>query len=95
MCRLFFAWFHTTSSLVTLSLLAIILIVELQTDRILRSYGYQLVGNGRWQSMTLKKLKKVGRGGKRKAAAVQQGEHEVSDEDDNAVKSQEAKITEV
>jgi hypothetical protein len=45
--------------------------------------------------MTLKKLKKVGRGGKRKAAAVQQGEHEVSDEDDNAVKTQEAKITEV
>ncbi|KAG2117421.1 galactose oxidase [Suillus cothurnatus] len=57
-------------------------------------YGYQLVGNGRWQSMTLKKLKKAGRGGKRKAAAVQQGEHEVSDGDDNAVKTQEAKITE-
>ncbi|KAG1832329.1 hypothetical protein DFJ58DRAFT_719514 [Suillus subalutaceus] len=52
-------------------------------------YGYQLVGNGRWQSMILKKPKKAGRGGKRKVTAVQQGEHEVSDEDENAVKTQE------
>ncbi|KAG1751993.1 hypothetical protein EDD22DRAFT_850622 [Suillus occidentalis] len=43
-------------------------------------YGYQLVRNGRWQSM-------------RKAAAVQQGESEFSDGDD-AVKTQEAKNTE-
>lgn len=56
-------------------------------------YGYQLVGNGRWQSMVLKKPKKVGKGGKRKAAAVQQGESEFSDGDD-AVKPQEAKNTE-
>lgn len=77
-----------------LSWLAVILIMELQTDRILRSYGYQLVGNGRWQSMVLKKPKKTGKGGKRKPAAVQQGESEFSDGDD-AVKSQEAKNTEV
>ncbi|KAG1871551.1 hypothetical protein F4604DRAFT_1681640 [Suillus subluteus] len=57
-------------------------------------YGYQLVGNGRWQSMILKKPKKAGKGGKRKATAVQQGEHEVSDGDENAVKTQESKNTE-
>jgi hypothetical protein len=44
--------------------------------------------------MVLKKPKKTGGGGKRKAAAVQQGEPEVSDGDD-AVKTQEAKNTEV
>lgn len=57
-------------------------------------YGYQLIGNGRWQSMVLKKLKKAGRGGKRKAAAVQQGGPEFSDGDDDPVKTQEAKNTE-
>ncbi|KAG1762523.1 hypothetical protein EDD22DRAFT_823271 [Suillus occidentalis] len=55
-------------------------------------YGYQLVGNGRWQSMVLKKPKKAFKAGKRKAAAVQQ-ESEFSDGDD-AVKTQEAKNTE-
>ncbi|KAG1762617.1 galactose oxidase [Suillus placidus] len=58
-------------------------------------YGYQLAGNGRWQSMLLKKLKKAGRGGKRKVAAIQQGEPPVSDGDDDGVKTQEAKNTEV
>lgn len=53
-------------------------------------YGYQLVGNGRWQSMTLKKLKKAGKGGKRKAAAVQQGE---SDGDDDGIKTREVQNT--
>lgn len=57
-------------------------------------YGYQLVGNGRWQSMILKKPKKAGRGGKRKATAAQQEEPEVSDGNDNAVKTQEVKNTE-
>jgi hypothetical protein len=82
------------SVLETLSWLAVILIVELQTDRIFHRYGYQLVGNGRWQSMVLKKPKKAVKAGKRKAAAVQQGESEFSDGDD-AVKTQEAKNTEV
>lgn len=93
MCGLFLHDFIQCSC-ETLSWLTIILIVKLQTDRVLRSYGYQLVGNGRWQSMVLKKPKKTGGGGKRKAAAVQQGEPEVSDGDD-AVKTQEAKNTEV
>lgn len=86
------AWFHTVSSREALSWLVVVLMAELQTDRILRSYGYQLVGNGRWQSMTLKKLKKAAKGGKRKAAAVQQGG---SDEDDDGIKTQEVKNTKV
>jgi hypothetical protein len=44
--------------------------------------------------MVLKKPKKSGKAGKRKPAAIQQGESEFSDGDD-AVKSQEAKNTEV
>ncbi|KAG0698891.1 hypothetical protein DFH29DRAFT_939202 [Suillus ampliporus] len=54
-------------------------------------YGYQLAGNGRWQSLTLKKPKKAGRSGKRKPAAVQQGQPEGSDDDDDAVKTHETK----
>lgn len=57
-------------------------------------YGYQLVGNGRWQSMILKKPKKVGKSGRRKAAAVQQEELEVSDGDNDTVNIQEANYTE-
>ncbi|OAX34254.1 galactose oxidase [Rhizopogon vinicolor AM-OR11-026] len=59
-------------------------------------YGYQLVGNGRWQSMTLKKSKKGVRGAKRKATAVQQDEPEGSDEDNDAViKARDTKNTEL
>ncbi|KAG1733380.1 uncharacterized protein EDB91DRAFT_1149256 [Suillus paluster] len=54
-------------------------------------YGYQLAGNGRWQSMTLKKPKKAGKGGRQKPVAIQQGAHEDSDEDDDAVKTKETK----
>lgn len=46
--------------------------------------------------MTLKRAKKVIKGGKRKAAGVQQGEPEYSDEDDGAVSNiQVTKDTEV
>jgi len=74
-----------------------ILLIELpETNKFFRSYGYQLAGNGRWQSMTLKRAKKAGKGGKRKAASVQQGEPEYSDEDDGAVSNpQVIKDTEV
>jgi hypothetical protein len=66
------------------------------TDPLFQSYGYQLAGNGRWQSMTLKKPKKLVGGGKRKAVAVQHNEPEGSDEgDDTVIKTQETKNTEV
>lgn len=73
------------------------LLIELsETNKFLYSYGYQLAGNGRWQSMTLKRPKKIARGAKRKPAAVQQGEPEYSDEDEDAVtKTQVTKNVEV
>ncbi|KAJ8586961.1 galactose oxidase [Rhizopogon salebrosus TDB-379] len=59
-------------------------------------YGYQLAGSGRWQLMALKKPKKVGKGGKRKAAVVQHGGPPGCDEDDDAViKTPTTKNTEV
>jgi hypothetical protein len=67
-----------------------------ETDRRFCSYAYQLAGNGRWQLMALKKPKKVGKGGKRKAAVVQHGGPPGCDEDDDAViKTPTTKNTEV